>query len=425
MKEKWLSGLALVLAALLFAGVASAQCQVTITYDKLSAAVGENIRASYTIEGLEHENVSLYWRIALTDRQDVMDPDPQKNYGGVNYWSGSVNAVVPTGSTAVRTVGAGFVQLVADEAEGGIAVAYPQGDGLVRVDGEAYVPIHIAFNREKAWIGDTVIAYYDIQGMVQPDQYILGAWFWHRNGEKTAYEQFELDARTGSETLTIPADMPSDATGLSFVITITYASGYHAAFEAEQEIVLAAPDDSDPNARALRRDDDGVFRLYRGTALDTNYFGIVSYETGRFLVANGLIAAQSGLTSDGVNWYYLADGQVVDYTGLVLYDGAWFYVRGGMLDASKAGLVPYDGRLFMVGGGRILTEVNGMMQDPETGAWYYLAGGQVTDYTGIVLYDGALFYVSNGRLATEFSDVVSYDGVLMRVECGQVVEYLI
>ena len=49
MKKKWLSGLALALALLLLAGVASAQCQATITYNKLEAVAGEDIQASYSI----------------------------------------------------------------------------------------------------------------------------------------------------------------------------------------------------------------------------------------------------------------------------------------------------------------------------------------------------------------------------------------
>ena len=425
MKRKWLSSLSFALALLFLTGTASAKCQVTISYNKLATVAGEAIRADYIIDGFEQDKVSLYWRVAMTDREDVMDPNPKVNYDGVNYWEASVKPESATGSTAVRTVGSGFVQLVADGAGDDVSVSYPQGDGLVRVSGEAYVPIKIAFDREKAWIGDTITAYYEIEGAVEEGQHILGAWFWKLSGGKTAYEQFELETETGSETLTIPGDLPEGVTGISFVITLSYSNGYYVSFEAEKTIALAAPAEDDPNARVLRRDDDGVFRLYRGTALDTNYFGIVPYEGGRFMVANGLIVDQSGLVSDNVNWYYLANGQVVDYTGLVLYDGAWFYVSGGRMDTAKAGLVEYDGALFMVGGGRILTEVNGMMQDPSSGLWYYLAGGQVANYTGIVLYDGALFYVIGGRLATEFNDIVTYDGVQMRVVGGQVVEYLV
>ena len=113
MKKKWLSSLALALALLLLTGAASAQCQVTISYNKLTAVEGEAIRADYVIDGFEQDKVNLYWRVAMTDRTDVMDPNPKVNYDGVNYWEASVKPESATGSTAVRTVGAGFVQLVA------------------------------------------------------------------------------------------------------------------------------------------------------------------------------------------------------------------------------------------------------------------------------------------------------------------------
>ena len=230
MKKKWLSSLALALALLLLTGAASAQCQVTISYNKLTAVEGEAIRADYVIDGFEQDKVNLYWRVAMTDRTDVLDPNPRVNYDGVNYWEASVKPESATGSTAVRTVGAGFVQLVAEGANDDVAVSYPQGDGLVRVSGEAYMPIQIAFDREKALIGDTITAYYEIQGSLEEGQHILGAWYWELNGGRTAYEQFELESETGSETLTIPGDLPDGVTGLSFALTLSYAHGYHADF---------------------------------------------------------------------------------------------------------------------------------------------------------------------------------------------------
>ena len=236
MKRKWLSSLSFALALLFLTGTASAKCQVTISYNKLATVAGEAIRADYIIDGFEQDKVNLYWRVAMTDREDVMDPNPKVNYDGVNYWEASVKPESATGSTAVRTVGAGFVQLVAEGANDDVTVSYPQGDGLVRVSGEAYMPIQIAFDREKAWIGDTITAYYEIQGAVEEGQHILGAWFWKLSGGKTAYEQFELETETGSETLTIPGDLPEGVTGLSFVITLVISNGYYADFEAEKTI---------------------------------------------------------------------------------------------------------------------------------------------------------------------------------------------
>ena len=74
----------------------------------------------------------------------------------------------------------------------------------------------------------------------------------------------------------------------------------------------------------------------------------------------------------------------------------------------------------MIAAGRILREVNGLIQDPNTGLWYYVAAGQVADYTGLVLYDGAWFYVVNGELATGYTGPVVYDGSTFNVVNGQV-----
>ena len=87
----------------------------------------------------------------------------------------------------------------------------------------------------------------------------------------------------------------------------------------------------------------------------------------------------------------------------------------------RAGLVEYDGGRFMIAAGRILREVDGLIQEPNTGLWYYVAAGQVADYTTLVQYDGAWFYVINGELATDFTGEVEYDGAMFSVVAGQVV----
>lgn len=173
--------------------------------------------------------------------------------------------------------------------------------------------------------------------------------------------------------------------------------------------------------QGLCLDNDGIYRLYKDSALDMETYGIVEYGGGRFFVANGQIAKQDGLISDGINWYYVAQGQVVDYTGLALYDNEWFFVANGVLDVNRAGIVTYDGSRFIVGAGRKLSESNGLIQDPNTGIWYYVSAGQVADYTGLAEYDGEWFYVKDGELQVEFTGDVEYDGSLFYVLNGHVI----
>ena len=118
----------------------------------------------------------------------------------------------------------------------------------------------------------------------------------------------------------------------------------------------------------------------------------------------------------------LAGGQVqTQYTSPAECDEEWFWIVNGILDTTKTGLVEYDGGRFMIAAGRILREVNGLVMDPNKSVWYYLANGQVADYTGLVQFDGAWFYVISGRLATEYSGQMEYDGEWFTVLNGQVV----
>lgn len=169
-------------------------------------------------------------------------------------------------------------------------------------------------------------------------------------------------------------------------------------------------------------DDDGVYRLYKNGVLDFDTYGIVSYGGGRFFIANALITKQNGLISDGTNWYFVAQGQVADYTGLTLYDGQWFYVTNGVLDVNKSGIVEYDGGLFMIAAGRILSEANGLIQDPISGKWYFVSGGQVaSSYRGLALYDDHWFYIWNGVFQSDAEGWVDYDGSTFYVKGGMVV----
>ena len=116
---------------------------------------------------------------------------------------------------------------------------------------------------------------------------------------------------------------------------------------------------------------------------------------------------------------------------VVFFAGVFFVAFfAGALVAFFAGafFADFDAAAFFVlvdflqgAAGRILREVNGLVMDPNKSVWYYLANGQVADYTGLVQFDGAWFYVISGRLATEYSGQMEYDGEWFTVLNGQVV----
>ena len=168
------------------------------------------------------------------------------------------------------------------------------------------------------------------------------------------------------------------------------------------------------------------FKYYEDGAWATKEYKYVEFDKGLFLVANGYVATHiEGLAQDPENpndWYYLAAGQAqTQYTGLAFYDGKYFYVAEGKLDTTLIGFVKYDTGLFYVGLGRLMNEVSGLAQDPETGNWYYLAGGQVQDhYTGLATYNGEWFYVIEGKLAEDYTGKVEYDGTKFNVVNGMV-----
>ena len=163
--------------------------------------------------------------------------------------------------------------------------------------------------------------------------------------------------------------------------------------------------------------------------LAENKRGYVDFDGSKFLVVDGkLEKTANGLVQDpehSEDWYFLSGGQAqTQYTGLVQYDGEWFYVNKGGLDTNLASYVEYDGGLFFVAAGRILTEVNGLAQDPNGSDWYYLANGQVqTQYTGLAQYDGEWFYVQKGRLAAEYITLVDYDGSMFCSVNGMIKEF--
>ena len=169
----------------------------------------------------------------------------------------------------------------------------------------------------------------------------------------------------------------------------------------------------------------GEFYVFKDGIWQEDISEFTTYNGCLFRVTYGSIDKKAnGLVNDPVNtmdWYYCNQGQVVDYTGLVEYDGAWFYVNKGLMDTTMKGYVSYDSGLFYVAAGRILREVNGLAQDPNTSEWYYCANGEAQlQYTGLATYDGEWFYIVNGKLAETYNGYVWYDGSQFLVENGMV-----
>ena len=152
-------------------------------------------------------------------------------------------------------------------------------------------------------------------------------------------------------------------------------------------------------------------------------YGFIEYKGYQFIVANGVLAKVNGLVMDpnSDKWYFCAEGQVVKHTGLVMYNDEWFYVENGVLDTSLNALVAYNGGLFYVAAGRILRDVSGLVMDPNSPDWYFVALGEVqVQYTGLVVYDDVWFYVAKGKLAVNYTGEAEYDGKVFQVENGMV-----
>ena len=171
----------------------------------------------------------------------------------------------------------------------------------------------------------------------------------------------------------------------------------------------------------LEKDADGVYRYYVNGVFQKDFAGVVEYNGGQFVVANGVLCQEaSGLNLVDDQWYYLTEGRIrTDVTQVVMYDGEWFYVSNGKLDTKVNGLVPYDGEIFVFVDGRLAQEGNGLWIGEE-GVWYFLSLGRVVkEYTGVAIYDGAAFYIDSGVLAKNYNGIIEYDDHKFRVEGGQ------
>ena len=154
--------------------------------------------------------------------------------------------------------------------------------------------------------------------------------------------------------------------------------------------------------------------------------GFYPYNGGLFFVEDGdVVTIANGIYQDPAHpetWYFCSNGQAqLQYTGLAEYDGEWFYLENGVLDTRRNGLVSYDGESFVIAVGRILGEYSGLIQDPNTGIFYYVAAGRVVqEYTGLAEYDSHWFYIQKGVLDTSFHGTVKYNGQSFNVRYGMV-----
>ena len=124
------------------------------------------------------------------------------------------------------------------------------------------------------------------------------------------------------------------------------------------------------------------------------------------------------------------DGEpVFNYTGLAILDGGaaqpWVYVENGKRNKTYAGYVNYNGSKFYVSAGTMMSDLNGVMIDPNSApnyVWYFCSNGQVqTQHKGLALYDGEWFYIENGKVAVEMNAFVEYDGGLFAVGAGRII----
>ncbi|MBO4299853.1 MAG: hypothetical protein J5998_13770, partial [Clostridia bacterium] len=98
--------------------------------------------------------------------------------------------------------------------------------------------------------------------------------------------------------------------------------------------------------------------------------------------------------------------------------------EGHLFPIDLSGFTEYDGGLFFVSGGDVVTEANGVVQDPNNPEiWYFCSQGQVQlGYSGLAEYGGKWFFLSNGILNTAYTGLVEYDGARFMVAAGRLLD---
>ncbi len=111
---------------------------------------------------------------------------------------------------------------------------------------------------------------------------------------------------------------------------------------------------------------------------------------------------------------------------LVYENGGFHYYNNGVADDSKYGFVDYNGSKFLVANGYVVSNKNGLVQDPDhKDIWYFCAGGKVlTNKSGLVQYPAGQdnwFIVQNGVMDSTYNGFAYYNGGLFFVARGKLV----
>ncbi|MBR4442091.1 MAG: hypothetical protein IKS52_02315, partial [Clostridia bacterium] len=164
---------------------------------------------------------------------------------------------------------------------------------------------------------------------------------------------------------------------------------------------------------------DGVFEAGRGYEVR---FSVYAKEGFTFYDGNNELATRFAVNSkepSRVSPYDPDDPQhaVVSYV---------FYLprEGHLFPDNLSGFVEYDGGLFLVSGGDVVTEANGVVQDPDNPqVWYFCAQGQAQrGYYGLAEYGGKWFFIRDGDLNTAYPGLVEYDGARFMVAAGRLLD---
>lgn len=229
----------------------------------------------------------------------------------------------------------------------------------------------------------------------------------------------EVIPATGHTEVEIPAIEPT-------VDSVGYTAGTKCAVCGE---ILVAPEEIPALKDGFIKDEDGEWRLYEGGKVKEDFTGIYGYDGGEFYLDKGVLQDEAnGLNLVKGTWYFLSQGQVQREDGFAEYDDNWFMIDNGELDENANGLYTYktdEGEgVFLFAAGRLRTDVNGLWQDHfgtygPADTWYFLADGQVVDYTGVAEYNGSFFVVEKGVFNNNYNGTIEYDGATFNVVNGQ------
>lgn len=222
----------------------------------------------------------------------------------------------------------------------------------------------------------------------------------------------------GTVTVTVTAQ---DGSGKSAVCEVTVVKPYTGLRSEGGQWVYYKNGKKDNTKTGLVQYSGAWFYVKDGI-VDKTATGFVEYDGSLFYVAKGqLLKNANGLVADGDDWYFVSGGQMQkQYSDLALYDGEWFVLEKGKLNQNYNGFYSYDGREFLVAAGQIQSSYSGLFQNEKDGKWYFIADGQVSDYSGLTMYDGAWFYILEGVLAEEYTGYVNYNGSRFYVVNGKI-----